>query len=56
MMAMKVKIKETTQCPNLNCRSEHTVRHGFNTTKKGKFARRKCQECGTTFYENKEGN
>lgn len=42
-------------CLNPDCGSKHTIRHGFNVTKKGKFARRKCQECGTTFYENKEG-
>jgi len=47
--------EEQIKCKN--CGSFHTVRHGFNTTKSGKFARRKCQECGTTFYEdrNKEG-
>jgi transposase-like protein len=33
------------------CGSEHTVRHGFNVTKSGKYPRRKCQNCGTTFYE-----
>lgn len=42
-------------CPQ--CKSNHTVRHGFNVTKKrGKLLRRKCQECGTTFYENKGGD
>ena len=34
-----------------NCKSCHTVRHGYNVTKTGRYARRKCQECGTTFYE-----
>lgn len=42
----KIQIK----CPS--CDGEHTVRHGYNVTKTGKFARRKCQQCGTTFYEN----
>jgi transposase-like protein len=48
----KGKAKEKISCPS--CKSLHTVRHGWNVTKKGKYARRKCQECGTTFYENKE--
>ncbi len=39
-------------CPK--CSSGHTVGHGFNVTKAGKFARQKCQECGTTFYKNKD--
>lgn len=37
------------ECPE--CRSKETVRHGFNTTKHGKFRRRKCNDCGHTFYE-----
>jgi transposase-like protein len=51
-MASKVRTGEAVECPH--CKSEHTVRHGYNRTKKGKFPRRKCQECGTTFYESKE--
>ena len=47
-----VKAKVEMQCPQ--CGDFHTVRHGYNVTKKGKFARRKCQNCGTTFYENLE--
>ncbi len=46
---VKVKTKEKISCPF--CKGSHTVRHGFNTTKSGKWARRKCQDCGTTFYE-----
>jgi len=53
-MVVRMKNEELIKCPNELCKSSHTVRHGYNTTKKGKFARRKCQECGTTFYENKE--
>ncbi len=40
-------------CPE--CGYDHTVRHGYNVTKQGKFARRKCLKCGSTFYENKAG-
>lgn len=42
------------QCPQ--CGFGHTVRYGFNVTKKGRFPRRKCMRCGTTFYESSEGN
>ncbi len=45
--------KKVYFCPK--CKSPHTIRHGFNVTKKGRWARRKCQECGTTFYENNQG-
>lgn len=41
--------EEARRCPE--CGSVHTVRHGYNVTKKGRFPRRKCQQCGTTFYE-----
>lgn len=47
-----VKVVVGMKCPS--CGQSHTVRHGYNMTKKGRFARRKCQECGTTFYENRE--
>ncbi len=54
-MVAKEETKKGFQCPNGLCKSYHTVRHGYNVTKKrGKLPRRKCQECGTTFYENKE--
>ena len=46
-------VSEENKCPK--CGFEHTVRHGFNVTKKGKFPRRKCLRCGSTFYEKKEG-
>jgi len=46
-----ISIKE---CPD--CKSGYTVRYGFNTTKTGVWRRRKCQECGRTFYENKNKN
>ncbi len=51
---MVTKVKKTRKqkvfiCPT--CNSEHTVRHGFNTNIGGKRQRRKCQECGHTFYE-----
>jgi len=49
---MEVKVKKEIRCRA--CGSNHTVRHGYNTTKSGKWARRKCQECGSTFYEDKE--
>ena len=52
---MSIKRQEGTKrinCPE--CDSDYTIRHGFNVTKIGKFARRKCQHCGRTFYENKE--
>lgn len=51
---VKIKNQKTGSqfvCPS--CGGSHTIRHGFNVTKRGKFARRKCQQCGTTFYENK---
>lgn len=47
-----VKTNKKVKCPN--CGSTHTTGHGYNVTKKGKFARRKCQECGTTFYPDKQ--
>lgn len=37
------------KCPK--CGGNYTIRHGFNVTKKGSFPRRKCQQCGVTFYE-----
>jgi transposase-like protein len=47
-MVMK---KETNNICD-KCGSSHTVRHGTNTTiSKGKRHRRKCQDCGHTFYE-----
>ncbi len=49
----ETQVKKEIICPR--CKKSHTVRHGFNVTKSGKWARRKCQECGATFYENKEG-
>lgn len=39
-------------CPK--CGHNKTVRVGFNVTKRGKFPRRKCMGCGSTFYESKE--
>lgn len=42
------------KCTNPECRSTETVRVGYNITKKGRFPRRKCKKCGTTFYE--QGN
>ncbi len=51
-MTSKPMISEPIKCPK--CRSGHTVKHGYNVTLKGKFPRRKCQHCGTTFYEKKE--
>lgn len=49
---IKVVTEKPIVCPY--CGSGNTNRHGFNVTKQGKFPRRKCQECGRTFYEDKE--
>jgi len=49
---VELKTEKIIKCPN--CGSTHTTGHGYNVTKKGKFARRKCQECGTTFYPDKQ--
>lgn len=51
-MAVKITTKKPIKCPK--CGSGHTVRHGFNVTKAGKYPRRKCWDCGTTFYEDYE--
>ncbi len=40
---------DDNKCPK--CGYEKTVRVGFNVNKKGKFPRRKCLNCGITFYE-----
>jgi len=42
-------------CPE--CQSTHNIGHGSNITRQGEHARRKCKECGRTFYaeENKVG-
>ena len=40
---------EENNCPK--CGHWHTVRCGFNVTKKGRFQRRQCMQCGSTFYE-----
>ncbi len=53
MVTKTKKKKVDIRCPVCG---GHTVRHGFNTTKSGKWARRKCQECGTTFYEDKKSS
>jgi transposase-like protein len=55
-MCMGNKKLETV---NLNlckkCKSSHIVGHGSVTTvKKGKLARFKCQDCGSTFYKDGE--
>jgi len=42
---------EILDCPR--CQSAKTVRHGFIRNVNGKWQRRKCQDCGHTFYENK---
>ena len=39
-------------CPE--CKSTQTVKIGMNTTRKGKLQRMKCQDCGKTFYPDKE--
>ncbi len=54
VMTNKFVASEPIKCPK--CKSEHIVKHGYHVTLKGKFPRRKCQNCGTTFYKNKEGN
>lgn len=41
-------------CPNCNDEGERIISVGFNITKRGKFRRLKCKECGTTFYANSE--
>lgn len=37
------------KCPD--CRNTHTVKHGKYMNKIGYLQRRKCQDCGATFYE-----
>lgn len=51
-MVSRMRAGEIVRCPD--CGGNHTVRHGYNVTKKGRWARRKCQGCGRTFYEDKE--
>ena len=42
------------KCPNSKCNSSHIVKAGFKVTVKGRKQRFQCQDCGRTFYENKE--
>lgn len=47
------KANKDLKCPE--CGSAKTVKQGTVTTRKGKKPRRKCQECGRTFYARKTG-
>lgn len=49
---MEDDMKIDFKCPK--CGDFHTVRYGYNVTKSGRFARRKCLNCGSTFYEDKK--
>ena len=52
-MVVRMKEKAKYTCPR--CGSSHTVKHGYNRTVDRELKqRRKCQECGHTFYQDKE--